>query len=102
MSIRSVTLHTGAVVAEPTLNAVSLTLDSLLTDRPTIFYEVVQIARNDRYLPRSQVVEIIDGYGLTNYGIMHDDVRSSVLALTDGDGLDLHMISPYPPITKSP
>lgn len=95
MSPENVTLRTGAEVPGPVVKTVTIALERLLDVHPIALYEAVCIARDKAHVPFGNTGTALEGIGLLHQGVMHDVTRDVILAATDGEGGDLHFVSPY-------
>lgn len=95
MSPANVTLRTGTEVPGPIVKTVTIALGWLLDIHPIALYEAVCIARNKAHVPFGNTGAPLEDIGLLQQGVMHDATRDVILAATDGEGGDLHFVSPY-------
>lgn len=95
-----ITLANGDQVAEATVHTVMLNLEGLLTSDPIAFFELAMACRNPAHVVfgqcGSRLMErhLIADQCLDGTVSIHQDVRSVVLNGTEGDGGELHLVSP--------
>ena len=99
MSKNTVRLRTGAEVDSGVLVATRMNLDELLdTGTAMVFHEAVMIARNSQHRPRSNNFAILKEMQLLDStGQMHESIRDCILALTEGEGMEMGMVNPLSP-----
>lgn len=92
----SVKLRTGIEASQGLVAAVSIALRRLGDENPIALLEAVEMARDSSHAPFGRTGEALRGYSLIDVsGQMHGAVRDVILAATDGDGFDIHLVSPY-------
>ncbi|HEU5122062.1 MAG TPA: hypothetical protein VFT59_04400 [Candidatus Saccharimonadales bacterium] len=98
-----VELRTGESVALVTVETFRMTLEVLYRDvyHPMAFLELVLACRDrshvlfgqaGQFLKEAGLVSAIDENGCAD---IHDDVRRVVLAMVEGDGAEMRLVSPY-------
>jgi hypothetical protein len=96
MSVKVVTLRTGAEVPEPVIRTVTITMSRLMETDPIAPYEAVMMAREPGYVPFGNTGETLKRFDfIDNFPKLHRTVRDVILAATEGDGMDLRLVSPY-------
>lgn len=91
----TVKLRTGEVALTPMVGAVSMSLKSLMQKRPIALYELVMLCRDPKHELFGNAGDILKELNLIEGdGRPHDDVRQIVLASTEGEGMDMHLVSP--------
>ena len=95
-----VTLANGDQVHEATVRTVMLQLEKLLETQPIAFYELAMACRNPGHVVfgqcGSRLMErnLIESQCLDGTVSIHTDIRSVVLNAAEGDGGDMHLVSP--------
>jgi len=96
MNVEVVTLRTGAKVPAPLVNTVTLVLERLMDTNTIALYEAVMMAREPGYVPFGNTGDVLRQYDfIGNYPRLHKTVRDILLAAAEGDGAELHLVSPY-------
>ena len=97
MTIKTVVLKNGAEEAQPVVTVAMMSLNRLIQDNPIAFYEMVQVCRDPNHQPFGNTALILKDLSLMEEsGQVHDSLRNIVLSATEGDGLDLTLVSPIP------
>lgn len=98
--IEMVKLRTGYEAVKPVLIATKMSIDALLEKGMagfTALYDLREIAKDSSYIQKVfpsnlkmlQDLALVDGNGT-----VHDEIRQVVLALIDGDGIDMKIVNP--------
>lgn len=99
---RLITLANGDQVHEATVRTVMLQLEKLLETEPIAFYELAMACRNPGHVVfgqcGSRLMErnLIEAQRFDGTVSIHTDVRSVVLNAAEGDGGEMHLVSPLP------
>ena len=89
-------LRTGAEVPDSFVPAVIITLQYLLKEEPVALYELAMLARDPSHQPYGGTGEVLRTLGLTDgTGKIRDSTRAVILAAIEGEGLGMHLRSPY-------
>lgn len=91
--MKPVTLKNGTQEADVFVSVVTFTLRNLIVNKPFVFYDAVQIARDASY--RSEYCDMLRDLNILNRdGKMHDSMRNIILCSVQGDGVGLSLVSP--------
>jgi len=95
MTVENITLRTGKTVPEAVLKTTTIALSTLeFLD----LYETVQFARNPSHQLWGPSSRALHSLGLlSENGTMHDITRSVILAATEGEDFEIHLVSPINP-----
>lgn len=90
MEITEVTLTNGRKVPDVLLATTLLCADKLAEDPMNViaFVELIEMANNPAHKPFGNTGRIIEGFGLTQGGVMHDAVRAIIRAAYEINGFD--------------
>jgi len=93
--MRMIKLRTGKEVPEPNVKVVMISLNGLMTSNPIALYELVMLCRDKKHQLFGNTGEVLKSYALIEpSGQPHDVIRDVVLAATEGEGLELRLVSP--------
>lgn len=92
---QTVILRTGEETLTPLVTAAMSSLKSLMERQPIALYELVMLARDPQHKLFGNSGSILRQLNLIEAdGRIHDSMRTIILAATEGDGLDLKLVSP--------
>jgi len=95
MSIQSVELRNGHEALVPLVTSVTVSLRHLFENDTIAFYEFVMLCRDKTHVLWGNSGEKLKDRGLLlGDGQPHGDVRKIVLASTEGEGMDMILVSP--------
>jgi hypothetical protein len=90
-----VILKSGEEMPASFVGEVFYSLQSLFKQYPVPFVELVSLARNPKHELFGRTGNILREMNFLESGMsLRDDVRLIVLAATEGEGLDLHIVLP--------
>ena len=91
-----VKLKTGVTIPEPTAVAVFGNLKKLFSEDFLAFFELVELCRNDKHEFWDDNVKntLASLAFIKSNGQIHSDTKAVVLAATEGDGMNLTLVSP--------
>lgn len=91
-----VTLRTGVEMPDALVRAVNRALARLKNTNPIALYEAVEMARDPSHVPFGKTGDVLrELYLLEPDGSMHGATRDAIRALTEADGFDVRLVSPY-------
>jgi hypothetical protein len=105
MANTGVQLRNGKTVPETTAKTTLIELRRVAQD-PLALFELVEVCRNPDHVILGNYGASLQALGLLTYvdeggrGVVHDDTRDVILAATEGDDLDLHLVSPFAPAVE--
>lgn len=103
--MNTVKLRTGEEAFAPMVTLVMSSLEELIKKDPIglVFYDLVMLCRNPNYKLFGNAEEVLRERNLIETdGQPHDLVRSIVLAATEGEGLEMKLVSPLAPSQPKP
>lgn len=95
-----VKLRTGYEAVQPVLIATKISVESLFEKGIlgiTSLYDLVMVARDPKYVDKlfESNLEMLQGLALIDSNkTMHDEIRQCILALIEGEGMDMKMVNP--------
>lgn len=100
--MKEIRLKNGSTEVEPLVIAAMVSLDNLLKNHVTAFYDLVMICRTagrphplNRYQPFGNNGQVLQDLALMEAdGKVHDSIRNVVLSAVTGDGLNMALGSP--------
>lgn len=93
--IKTVRLRNGSEEAEPAVVAIMVSLRQLMNDNPIALFELVEVSKNASHKPFGNTGEVLKRLSLMEPdGRIHDTIRNIVLSAAEGEGLNLHLVSP--------
>ena len=91
---KTVRLRNGTDESEPLVRVLMMSLRSLLGN-PLALYELAELAKDRNHEVWGDLDKPLKDLGLISPdGDMHDSVRNVVLSATEGEGAELHLVSP--------
>lgn len=93
----TITLRTGTSIPEADVETTWTQLAALAKSDPFGLYEVVMLARDPGHIVSKKYGVVIEDFGLSSDGKMHDATRGIVLAATEGEGLEVYLVDPVTP-----
>ncbi len=88
-------LKNGAEEGRRIVYAMTRILDKLMADYPVALYELIALCRDPEHELFGNASEVLRGWNLINdVRQVHDSIRNIVLSATEGEGFDLHLVSP--------
>lgn len=93
---RTIMLKNGAIVPEATVATTMISLREIIESDPIAFFEFIEICNNENHSLFGDTDKTLKNLGLIqSNGQPHDITKLIALAATEGDGLDLKLVSPY-------
>ena len=91
-----VKLHNSGIEELRTLVVViNMSLEKLFEEQPTVFYDVVMMARDKNYKPFGKNGEVLAQLALINKdNSMHDSTKNIILASVEGDMMEMKLVNP--------
>ena len=94
--METVKLKNGSDEFGPLVVGVMLSLKALAEKNPIAFYEIVQLARNRNHKFFGNVEKDLQDFSLLGSDSrLHSSIRNIVLSASEGDGIELKLVSPY-------
>ncbi len=95
--METVTLKNGAEELNGLVQTVMFSLQDLLKQYPAQFFELVTLSRQPQHkLWGSSTIGILQSLALLGSdGRLHGSIRNIVLSATEGDGLEMKLVSPF-------
>ena len=90
-----VILKNGESLPEPVINSALMSLKKLLSNDPIGFYELVALCRDESHKLFGNYAASLGDLALISDGRPTDLIKMIVLESTEGEGLDLKLVSPY-------
>jgi len=92
---QEVVLKNGSREFDKLVSVTMLSLKTLITEKPTVFYDLVMKCRDSSYKYFGNAGEDLQQLGLAqNDGSIHDSIKNIVLSAVSGDDLDMTLASP--------
>ncbi len=95
--IKVATLKNGAQEAQSLVEVIMLSLQHLIQDNPIVFYELVMKCRDRSHQFWGDTGKSLKELNLVGPGAddaIHESICNIVLSATEGDGLDMKLVSP--------
>lgn len=93
---QTITLKNGSVEFQPLVKITMLSLEKLMLDKPILFYELVMKARDSKHVFFGNSADDLKSLNLIhNDETLHESIRNIIVSATEGDGLDMKLVSPH-------
>ncbi len=77
------------------VSVIYMSLEKLLEEQPTAFYDIVMMARDKNYKPFGKNGEVLAQLVLINKdNSMHDSIKNIILASVEGDMMEMKLVNP--------
>lgn len=96
METKPVTLKNGTTEVEPLVAATMMSLRKLFDEEPIVLFDLVSRCRDDSYEWFGDAEkECKDLRLVQSDNTIHRSIKNIILSATEGDGMDMTLVSPY-------
>ena len=96
--MKTVRLRNGSAEIGKLVPITMLSLQSLMRDKPMVFYELVEVCKDRHHKPWGNLGHDLAEIGGVEQGsdgiIVHDSIRNIVLSAVTGEGLEMGLQNP--------
>ncbi len=88
-------LRNGSEEAPPLVSVTMVSLERLFQEKPIVAYELRELCKNPAHKLFGKAGDDLKALNLVQPdGRVHDSIRNIVLSAFEGEGLEMHMVSP--------
>lgn len=93
--MKELKLKNGGIELDVCIAAMTMSMETLLAEKPIAFYDLVMKARDDKYELFGNSPDILKSAALLEQdGSMRSDTRNIVMSSVEGDEGEMHMVDP--------